>query len=85
MSKQTIVELYCCDFVPALVPEFVDPHITVDEEEGKETYLIEVYPDHPAARQVRDSGKTIKQVLKSVGFVNPVHYYTGERPNFHNA
>jgi hypothetical protein len=80
MSSQKIVELYYCDSVPSLVPEFVDPHITVDEQRGKEVYLIEVDPNHPDALKVRDSGKTIKQVLGSMGFVKATHYYTGERP-----
>lgn len=77
-----VIELYECDFVPPQVPRFVDPHITVDQEPGqKETYLIEVDPSHPDAKLVRDSGKTIKQVLEAVGFVNVVHYYTGKRPH----
>jgi hypothetical protein len=81
MSEQ-IAELYYCSFVPPLIPEFVDPHITVDEDEGKEIYLIQVDSKHPDVCQVRASGKTLIQVLKSVGFINPVHYYTGEPSKF---
>lgn len=77
MSKQ-IVELYHCSFVPPLIPEFVDPHITIDEDEGKEIYLIQVDSKHLVVCQIRASGKTLTQVLKSVGFINPVHYHTGE-------
>ena len=78
MSK--ITEVYCCDSAPSLVPEFVDPHITVEKMGKKKVYLIEVDPNHPDAQKVKAAGKTIVQILKSTGFSNPVCVYIGERP-----
>jgi hypothetical protein len=74
MGKLT--ELYCCDFVPKLIPEFVDPHITVD---GKQ-YLIEIDPNHAYVIHSTILNESRVSLLSRFGIINPVLTFKEVRP-----
>lgn len=74
MGKLT--ELYDCDFVPKLIPKFVDPHITRDRKK----YLIEIDPNHHdvvVSELLRESRVTL---LSRFGIINPKLIFRGVRP-----
>lgn len=77
-----MVELFSCDYVPPKVPDFVDPHITVEQEGNKETYIVEVNLNHAYIQRITLLGRTVKQELESFGFINLVSFYKGEKPSF---
>jgi hypothetical protein len=79
MSKR--IQLYDCKFVPSLIPEFVDSHITVDMDlHGNESYIIEVDPTHPVIQQAQRKGLSIDDLLKKFGVQEPQLFYSGDRP-----
>lgn len=78
-----IVELYQCELVPDLLPEFIDPHITVHEDfHGTEFYIIEVDVSHIAVIESKRTGGAngTKKMLSQLGILNPVLMYSGKRP-----
>jgi hypothetical protein len=78
-----MVELYQCESVPNLIPEFIDPHITVDEDfDGKEVYIIEVDVSHIAVIEAKKRSDGVEKLLEQFGIVKPVLGYAGERPDF---
>lgn len=86
-----IVQLWTADFVPPLVPDFVDKHITVDLNPftGKDEYIFEINPNHAAFAKVKNVQKAVIPFLKGCGFKRPKHFYTGEKPkaleNYHHS
>jgi hypothetical protein len=78
-----MVEIYQCESVPNMIPEFIDPHITVDEDfDRKEVYIIEVDASHIAVVEAKRRGNGVEKLLEQFGIVKPVLEYAGERPNF---
>lgn len=78
-----IVEIYQCKSVPNLIPEFIDPHITVDEDfDGKEVYIIEVDASHRAVIEAKKKTGGVEKLLEQFGIVKPELGYAGERPDF---
>lgn len=78
-----MVELYQCESVPDFLPEFVDPHITVDEDfDGTEFYIIEVDSSHIAVIESKRAGGAdgTRKMLSKFGILNPVLMYSGKRP-----
>lgn len=74
-----LTEVYLAKHIPPIVPEFVDDHITC-EDDG--TYLFEINPNHPFVKNLRDSGKIVKDFLEEVcGFKGVMFIYLGEAPN----
>lgn len=77
------VELYQCESVPNWMPEFIDSHITVDEDfEGNEVYIIEIDVSHIVVIEAKKSAGGLEKLLEQYGIVKPVLGYAGERPDF---
>jgi hypothetical protein len=77
------VELYECKSVPNRIPEFIDPHITVDEDfDGNEVYIIEVDVSHIAVIEAKKRAGGLEKLLEEYGIMKPQLEYAGERPDF---
>ncbi len=77
-----IVQLWTADFVPPLIPDFVDKHITVDLNPftGKDEYIFEINPNHSRFSKIKNVQKAVIPILKQHGFKRPKHFFTGEKP-----
>jgi hypothetical protein len=77
-----IVQLWTADYVPSIVPDFVDKHITVDFNPftQKDEYIFEINPNHPVFAKTKNVQKAVMPWLRQLGFKRPKHFYTGEKP-----
>jgi hypothetical protein len=74
-----LTEVYCAKYVPQLIPEFVDSHIT--EDDGM--YMFEVNPEHPTIKEIKQKKQLVERVLEQqFSFKSVVKIYAGERPSF---
>lgn len=78
-----ITQVWRAKQVPNLVPEFVDPHITVDDGffPGDEGYIFEVNPGHKVFSKTKNVEKEAKRILTSLGFTGLMLVYHGEKPD----
>ena len=78
-----ITQLWRAKHVPDKVPDFVDPHITIDEGffEGDEGYAFEIYLSHPIFSKTKNIEKKAKHLLKQYGFTGLMLIYHGEKPD----
>lgn len=79
-----ITQVWRAKYVPDLVPDFVDTHITVDEGllegEGDEAYLFEIYLSHPIFSGTKNIEKKARNLLTKHGFTGLKLIYHGEKP-----
>jgi hypothetical protein len=78
-----LVQIWQADSVPKEVPEFVDPHITIDHDSRRKTrrcYLFEVDPSHEVFSETKDPILVARRLLLEFGFKNPSHLITAEKP-----
>lgn len=78
-----ITQVWRAKHVPDLVPDFVDPHITVDEGffKGDEGYLFEIDLSHKVFSKTKNIEKEAKRLLRGVGFTGLTLIYHGEKPD----
>lgn len=75
------IQLWVADFVPAMVPEWVDSHITIDYDifTNRRIYIFEVNVNHIFFSKIKYPEKRARQTLKKLGFVKPSMFYSGDR------
>jgi len=73
-----ITQVWSAKYVPNLVPEFVDTHVTVREDD--EGYLFEIYLSHPVFSDTKNIEKKAKRLLTKYGFRGLELIYHGEKP-----
>jgi hypothetical protein len=77
-----LTEVYLATYIPPLVPEFVDSHITC-EDDG--TFLFEIDPNHHFIVKLRESGEVVKDVLENTFDFRGVKFiYSGESPDYNS-
>lgn len=77
-----ITQVWTARYVPDKIPDFVDPHITVNEGffGGDEAYAFEIYLSHPIFSKTKNIEKKAKHLLKQYGFTAVKLIYHGEKP-----
>ena len=78
-----LTQVWTAKHVPSLIPDFVDPHITV-EDDG--SFIFEVNPSHETFKNSKDVKKAVRTFLRAGGFTGINLIYEGDKPdNLHPA
>jgi hypothetical protein len=78
------IQLWYAEFVPALVPDWIDSHITVEYDVclRKDIYIFQVDINHNFFSRTKYPDRKVRQTLKKLGFIKPQFIVCGQQCEF---
>lgn len=76
-------QLWIADCIPEMIPDWVNPSITVDFDSNyKRYYIFEIDPDDEIFSRCKTPDNKATRILKVCGFVKPRKIYQGLAEEF---